>query len=123
MELKNKQGLSIQPFKGTRVHFDEFIGQKIAITDFRKIENHKDSDYYYDFQIVAKKNGQMMLYHSHNGSYEIKRVFDEFNNKPATFPIYVTVQKENNSFYFAEYHTTDKEACEIICEQFNINDL
>lgn len=123
MELKNKQGFSIQPFKGSRVHFDEFIGQKIAITDYRKIENHKDSDYYYDFQIIARKNGQMMLYHAHNGSYEIKKLFDKLSEEKVKLPLYVTVQKENNSFFFAEYHTTDKEACDIICETLNIKDL
>lgn len=100
--LKSRNGIATRPFAGDKVGFDEFVGKRIAITDFRKIDNKKDSGYYYDFQIVSKKDGVNHLFHSHNGSFEIKEAGDLWLETCVNPPIYVTVRKEGNSFYFEE---------------------
>lgn len=118
--LKSRNGIATRPFAGDKVGFDEFVGKKIAITDSRKIDNKKDSGYYYDFQIVSKKDGVNHLFHSHNGSFEIKEAGDLWLETCVNPPIYVTVRKEGNSFYFEEYHVTNKEACDMIVNEMNI---
>lgn len=118
--LKSRNGIATRPFAGDKVSFDEFVGKRIAVTDFRRIDNKRESGYYYDFQIVSLKDGVNHLFHAHNGSFEIKEACDLWLETDMKPPIYVTVRKEGNSYYFEQWHVTNKEACEMIVEQMNI---
>ena len=118
--------MKLMPFRGEKCKMDRFVGQRIAITDFRKIDNHKESGYYYDFQIVSKErnvNGEehLHLWHCHNGSFEIKEVCDKWLRENTAMPQYRTIGREGNSVYFVEDHISDKEACNIIVQELDIH--
>lgn len=120
-DMKNRQGMEIPPFKGDKSDFNEFVDKRICITNFRRVDNHKESGYYYLFQIVDKSNdGRLRLCKSQNGSFEIKQAGDLWLRTGVVPPIYVTVRKDGRSFFFDEYHTTEQEACEAIVSGLNI---
>ncbi len=125
--------MEIMPFRGTSCNMDKFVGKRVAIANFRKIENHKEvkekgkRNYYYDFQIVVKETNDaneetLVLYHAHDGSFEVCEACDLWLREPDKYamPQYVTIQKEGNSRYFEEFHITNKEACQRIVEKLDI---
>lgn len=119
--MKSRRGIEIQPFRGIARDFNEFVGKRICITNYKRVENHKESGYYYLFQIIDKDaDGKMRLCKSQNGSFEIKEAGDLWVREDIKAPIYVTVKKEGRSFYFEEYHTTEQEACEALINGYNI---
>lgn len=119
--MKSRRGMEIQPFRGEARDFNEFVGRRICITNYRRVENHKESGYYYLFQIIDKgADGKMRLCKSQNGSFEIKEAGDLWARENIKAPIYVTVRKEGRSFYFEEYHTSEQEACEALINGYNI---
>lgn len=124
--LKSRRTMKLMPFRGDRCRMDRFAGQRVAITDFRKIDNHKDSGYYYDFQLVSKEKNEkgeehLHLWHCHNGSFEIKEVCDKWLRENTPMPQYRTIAKDGNSVYFIEDHISDKEACSIIVQELDIH--
>lgn len=117
--------MRLMPFRGEKCKMDRFEGKRIAITDFRKIDNHKDSECYFDFQIVSKEVNQkgeehLHLWHCHNGSFEIKQVCEKWLCDNTPMPQYRTICKNGNSLYFEEDHISDKEACEMIVHEMGI---
>lgn len=104
---------------------DRFEGKRIAITEFRKIDNHKDSECYFDFQVVSKEvdsegKASFRLWRCHNGSFEIKQVCEQWLRDKTPMPQYRTIAKNGNSLYFVEDHISDKEACEMIVQEMGI---
>ena len=123
--LRKYRTMNIRPFRGEKCKMDRFVGQRVAIVDFRKIDNHKDSGYYFDFQIISKevnKDGKenMHLWHCHNGSFEIKQICDKWLREKTSMPQYRTIGKDGNSVYFQEDHIDDREACNIIVQEMGI---
>lgn len=123
--LKRNRNMKLMPFRGERCKMDHFVGQRIAIVDFRRIDNHKDSGYYYDFQVVSKERDSdgtehMHLWHCHNGSFEVKEVCDRWVAEKTAMPQYKTIAKNGSSIYFVEDHVSDKEACEQIVLEMGI---
>lgn len=115
--------MEVRPFKGRKVNFDALIGKKVFVTDYKLLENGKDSKYYYTFQMISLKDGtdEPELLHTNNGSFEIKEACKQWEKENKQLPIKVTIAKEGTSFYFKEYHITDKEACSIIIDKMNID--
>lgn len=123
--LKRHRTMQLMPFRGEKCKMDRFVGQRIAITDLRKIDNHKDSEYYFDFQIVSKEKNEagdehLHLWHCHNGLFEIKQVCEKWLQDKTAMPQYRTIGKNGNSLYFVEDHISDKEACEQIVQEMGI---
>lgn len=120
---RDKNKMKVRPFKGREVKFEALIGKKVFITDYKKVENGKDSQYYYVFQMISLTEGgnEPELIRSNNGSFEIKEACQEWEIKNHSLPIKVTIAREGTSYYFEEYHMTNKQACEIIINSMNIN--
>ena len=123
--LKKYRSMKIRPFRGEKCKMDRFVGQRIAITNFRRIDNHKDSEYFYNFQVVSKETGsdgkaQPHLWRCNNGSFEIKEVCDKWLREHTPMPQYRTIGKDGNSLYFEEDHISDGEACLQIMEEMGI---
>ena len=123
--LRKYRTMQLMRFRGDKCKMDHFVGRRIAIADFRKIENHKDSEYYFDFQIVSKEKNdageeRLNLWHCHNGSFEIKQVCEQWLRDKTPMPQYRTIGKSGNSIYFVEDHISDKEACEMIVQEIGI---
>lgn len=119
-DMKSRKGMEIPPFAGDPTDFNEFVDKRVCVTNYRRVENHKESGYYYIFQIVENTPAGMRLCRSQNGSFEIKQAGDLWARNALRPPIYVTVRKDGRSFYFDEYHTTKQEACEAIVETLGI---
>lgn len=115
--------MEVKPFKGRKTSFDVLLGKKVFITDYKLLENGKDSKYYYAFQIISLKDGtdEPELLRANNGSFEIKGACKQWELENRELPIKVTIAKEDTSFYFKEFHMTDKEACDIIIDKMKIN--
>lgn len=119
--MKNRNGMEIPPFAGEPTDFNEFVDKRVCVTNYRRVENHKESGYYYIFQIVEKTaTGAMKLCKSQNGSFEVKQAGDLWTRSHTSPPIYVTVRKDGRSFFFEEYHTTKQEACDAIVSTLGI---
>ena len=115
--------MEVSPSRGRKVNFDVLIGKKVFITYYKLLENGKDSKYYYTFQMVSLNDdtNEPELLRTNNGSFEIKEACKEWERDNKTLPIKVTIAKEGTSFYFKEYHVTDKEACNIVINKMNID--
>lgn len=124
LKLRNiSDKMEVRPFKGRPENFLNLIGKKVFVTDFKQCENGKDSKYYYIFQMVALKDGtdEAELLRTNNGSFEIKEACRKWEREHTPMPQKVTICKEGTSYYFKEYHMTNKEACDIIVDKMNIN--
>lgn len=117
---KNSRGIDMKPFAGDPMEFDYFKDHKVCCTNYKRIDNHKDSGYYYVFQFVMRDGDKLKLYNTHNGSFEIKAAGDFWISKNMPPPIYVTVRKDGKGYYFEEYHTTNEEACAVLVQTMDI---
>ncbi len=119
--MKNQKGMSVKPMSGELIKLNKVEGMTIHITDYALRENHKDSEYFVRFQFVAvDAEGNKKLYVTNNGSFEIKEFFELVRLGKEKLPIKTVVRSEGNSYYFEGYHTTNQEACELLCEQLGI---
>lgn len=74
--IRNSVGMNVRKMIGTSIKIDMLVGKTIVITDYEKIPNGKDSEYYYKFQCIAiEADGQKTLYVCRNGSMEVKEFF------------------------------------------------
>lgn len=119
--MKNQIGMSIRPMIGELVKLNQVEGKDIYITDYVSRKNNKDSGYFIRFQFVAiNPDGSKKLYVANNGSHEIKEFFKLVDSKEVALPVKTKVCSEGTSYYFDGYHTSNQEACELICAQLGI---
>lgn len=122
--MKSKSGINIRQFQGDKIKLAELDGKKIIVTNATSWNNGRDSEYAVKMQILAKvkhKDGceEKHLYVVMNGSYEIKEWYKLVEQGKCKLPCVVTVGCKNNSCYFKEYHVTNDEACDVICEDID----
>ncbi len=120
-KMDNSYGMAMKPFIGTSMPFDFFADKKICITNYRKVDNHKESGYYYLFQIVCREDGGAKLYNTHNGSFEIKAAGDLWTKQNLKPPIYDVIRKDGKGFYFEGYHTSNRDACDVLMRNYEID--
>lgn len=76
-------------------------------------------------QFIAKNTvGKPQLYKTNTGCFEICQAIKKWwvdGNHTISYPQYVTVGKENTSYYFKEYHITNDQACKQITQDLNID--
>ena len=119
--MKNQKGMAVKPMAGELVKLNKVEGATIYITDYVLRQNHKDSEYFVRFQFVAiDAEGNRKLYVTNNGSFEIKEFFELVRLGKEKLPLKTTVKCEGNSFYFDGFHTSNHEACDILCQQLGI---
>jgi hypothetical protein len=123
LKKRIRKKMEVRPFKGREVKFETLIGKKVFVTDYKKVDNGKDSQYYYVFQLISLTEGgkEPELLRANNGSFEIKQACKEWEYSNIQLPIKVTIAREGTSYYFEEYHMTNKQACDIIIKNMNIN--
>ena len=118
-DLRNRAGVKIPDFIGEKKTFDDLEGSTLLITSYERIDNNKPSKYYYKFQFVNKEKKE--VYCSSNGSEEIKNAMDYIHDNGLELPQSVTIKRlSGNKFYFDEFHTSLKEAFDIITKNLNI---
>lgn len=119
--MKNQKGMMIKPMAGELIKLNKVEGKTIYITDYAVRKNNKDSEYFVRFQfVVVNDNGSKHLYVANNGSFEIKEFFKLVENGTVSLPVKTRVCSEGTSFYFEQFHTSNQEACNLICEQLGI---
>lgn len=125
LRMRNQKGMEVKPMAGDLVKLNKVDGKEIYITDYLTRKNNKDSEYFIRFQFVAIEvdhNGvqRKHLYVANNGSYEIKEFFKLVKAGEITLPVKTKICSEGTSFYFEQFHTTNQEACDLICKQLGI---
>lgn len=121
LRMKNQKGMMIKPMAGELIHLSKVDGKEIYITDYVTRNNHKDSEYFIRFQFVAiNEDGSKRLHVANNGSFEIKEFFKLVDNGAVSLPLKTRVCSEGVSFYFEQFHTSNQEACNLICQQLGI---
>lgn len=120
-KMRNQKGMSVRPMAGDNIKLDKVEGMQIVITDYSVRQNHKDSEFFVRFQFVAiGDDGSKHLYVTNNGSFEIKEFFKLAEEGKIKLPLKTKVCAEGKSFYFEGYHTTNQEACELLCAKLGI---
>ena len=123
--LRSKRFLTAmdaKEFEGKKVPLTELVGKKIAITNFKKVDNGKESGYYIFLQFIRKlDDGSCETCNTKIGHHWIKQAYEEWVKNNEKFPIYVTVMQDGNSIYFKEYHLTNKDIAKNLIETLNID--
>lgn len=121
LRMKNQKGMMIKPMAGELIKLNKVEGKTIYITDYAVRKNNKDSEYFVRFQfVVVNDDGSKHLYVTNNGSFEIKEFFKLVENGSVSLPVKTRICSEGTSYYFEQFHTSNQEACNLICEQFGI---
>jgi len=121
LRMKNQKGMMIKPMAGELIRLSKVDGKEIYITDYVIRNNHKDSEYFIRFQfVVLNKDGSKRLHVANNGSFEIKEFFKLVESGAVSLPLKTRVCSEGVSFYFEQFHTSNQEACNLICQQLGI---
>ena len=121
LRMKNQKGMMIKPMAGELIKLNKVEGKTIYITDYAVRKNNKDSEYFVRFQfVVVNDDGSKHLYVTNNGSFEIKEFFKLVENGSVSLPLKTRVCSEGTSYYFEQFHTSNQEACNLICEQLGI---
>lgn len=121
LRMKNQKGMMIKPMAGELIKLNKVEGKTIHITDYAVRKNNEDSEYFVRFQfVVVNDDGSKHLYVTNNGSFEIKEFFKLVENGSVSLPVKTRVCSEGTSYYFEQFHTSNQEACNLICEQFGI---
>lgn len=121
LRMKNQKGMMIKPMAGELIKLNKVEGKTIYITDYAVRKNNKDSEYFVRFQfVVVNEDGSKHLYVTNNGSFEIKEFFKLVENGSVSLPVKTRICSEGTSYYFEQFHTSNQEACNLICEQLGI---
>lgn len=121
LRMKNQKGMMIKPMAGELIHLSKVDGKEIYITDYVIRNNHKDSEYFIRFQfVVLNKDGSKRLHVANNGSFEIKEFFKLVESGAVSLPVNTRICSEGTSYYFEQFHTSNQEACNLICQQLGI---
>ncbi len=121
LRMKNQKGMGVKRMAGELVKLNRVDGKTIYITDYVTRKNNKDSECFVRFQFVAvEPDGSKHLYVANNGSYEIKEFFKLADSGTISLPLKTKVCSEGTSYYFEQFHTSNQEACDLICEQLGI---
>lgn len=121
LRMKNQKGMMIKPMAGELIKLNKVEGKTIYITDYVIRKNNKDSEYFVRFQfVVVNEDGSKFLCVTNNGSFEIKEFFKLVESGSVSLPVKTRVCTEGTSFYFEQFHTSNQEACNLICERFGI---
>lgn len=121
LRMKNQKGMMIKPMAGELIKLNKVEGKTIYVTDYAVRKNNKDSEYFVRFQfVVVNDDGSKHLYVTNNGSFEIKEFFKLVENGSVSLPVKTRICSEGTSYYFEQFHTSNQEACNLICEQFGI---
>ena len=121
LRMKNQKGMMIKPMAGELIKLNKVEGKTIYITDYAVRKNNKDSEYFVRFQfVVVNDDGSKHLYVTNNGSFEIKEFFKLVENGSVSLPVKTRICSEGTSYYFEQFHTSNQEACNLICEQLGI---
>lgn len=54
------------------------------------------------------------------GSFEIKEFFKLVDSGAVSLPVHTSICSEGTSYYFEQFHTSNQEACSLICKQLGI---
>lgn len=120
-KMRNQKGMAVRPMSGDPVKLEKLEGAEIIITDYIIRQNHKDSEFFARFQFIhLKEDGTRHLYVTNNGSFEIKEFFRLVGDGKEKLPMKTKVCSEGRSYYFEQFHTTNKEACDLLCRELGI---
>lgn len=100
---------------------DKSEGKEVYVLDYKIRNNNKDSECFVRIQLIAiEPNGGKHLYVANNGSYEIKEFFKLVEDGTVSLPLKTKICMEGNSCYFEQFHTSNQEACDLLCQELGI---
>ncbi len=121
LRMRNEKGMEVKPMTGELTKLNKVDGKDIYITDYAIRKNNKDSEYFIRFQFITlEPDGSRHLYVANNGSYEVKEFFKLVKSGAVDLPLKTKVCSEGTSFYFEQFHTSNQEACDLLCQQLGI---
>lgn len=121
LRMKNQKGMAVKPMVGELIKLNKVEGKEVYITDYVVRNNNKDSEYFVRFQFIAvNDDGSKRLYVTNNGSFEIKEFFKLVDSGAVSLPVHTRICSEGTSYYFEQFHTSNQEACNLICKQLGI---
>ena len=121
LRMKNQKGMAVKPMVGELIKLNKIEGKEVYITDYVLRKNNKDSEYFVRFQfVVVNDDGSKRLYVTNNGSFEIKEFFKLVDSGAVSLPVHTRICSEGTSYYFEQFHTSNQEACSLICKQLGI---
>ena len=121
LRMKNNKGMAVKPMVGELIKLNKIEGKDVYITDYVLRKNNKDSEYFVRFQfVVVNDDGSKRLYVTNNGSFEIKEFFKLVDSGAVSLPVHTRICSEGTSYYFEQFHTSNQEACSLICKQLGI---
>lgn len=123
MEVRNSRGMKVPDMMGASKKFRDFPDKtELWVTDYRRKDTDRNSKYFYWVQFIVKdEKGEKHLYKSSEGSEEIKEFFHLVECGQVDIPQKLLLRVNGNKCYFEGFHTTNKEACELICELLGID--
>lgn len=118
--IKNNIGMKVKRMVGTKVKINALAGKTILITDWKRVDNNKESEYYIRFQCITKdENEKYELNICNCGAYEIKEFFKLVERGEANTEDPIEVKCDGTSYYFNGYHTSNEEALDILRKAYN----
>ena len=121
LRMRNQKGMTVKPFAGDLIKLDKLEGKDVYVLDYKIRNNNKDSEYFVRIQLIAiEPNGGKHLYVANNGSYEIKEFFKLVEDGTVSLPLKTKICMEGNSCYFEQFHTSNQEACDLLCQELGI---
>lgn len=121
LRMKNQKGMAVKPFAGDLIKLDKLEGKEVYIINYKIRNNNKDSEYFVRIQLICiEPDGKRHLYVANNGSYEIKEFFKLVEDGSVSLPLKTKICMEGNSCYFEQFHTSNQEACDLLCQELGI---
>lgn len=126
MELTNKHGMKVTTQRGDKVKFRDLENDSDVFPVEYSIEPSEakakegKTGLMVRITYVLIKNGTKRLCHTTEGSEEIVEFFKLVADGKEECHRHLHVRHDGTKSYFAEFHTTKEEACELICDMFNI---
>lgn len=127
--LRNKRIYEMTPknFDGKKAKLSDFVGKRICLVNYMRVDNNKDSEYYIKMQIISKGDGNTPnTYVIQSGHHWVKQAYDEWlkeDEKNGCKPKkrYLTVMQTDKSLYFKEYYMTSEESARKLVEELGID--
>lgn len=123
-QMTTRNGMTIKPMKGEIVNNkDTLVGERLIVLDYRRVDNGKDSGYFFRIQALHMGADAPRLIIFKDGSYEMKDFFRCVEEGMEELPYDDILCREGNSYYFKRHHVSNKDACEAIIENLRMKGI
>lgn len=127
MEDKKKNNLNDRKLFGEKYPLNTFVGYKLCIVGFVCKESKKETgnSHFYAFEVIIPERNEKneiikRAYQTWNGSADIIYFFERVERGEIELPVYTTICKDGNSFYFEGYRDYVKDRTTNVVDKFDV---